>query len=290
MIPSPFSYAAPETLDEAVSILAGRDGDAKILAGGQSLLPLLKLRLADPGLLVDLRRIDALRGIQADDGGFQVGAMVTHAELGRAPDVTAAYPLIADAAADIGDPLVRNLGTFGGALAHADPTGDWPAVALALNARVHCSGIGGNREIPIDDFFTSMFTSALAPAEILVRVDLPEPGPGHTSAYKKASHPASGYSVAAVAVALDLAVDGTCDQARVALTAAGTTPCRARRSEELLEGRQLTGEVIGAAAASVTDGVDVLSDTYAPADYRAHLASVIAARAITAAVDRKLSA
>jgi carbon-monoxide dehydrogenase medium subunit len=283
MIPSSFDYRAADTVEEAAALLEEYGDAAKLLAGGQSLLPLLKLRFAAPGLVVDLGRLEELRRIQAN-GTVRVGAMVTHDQMGRSAVLAERFPLIADAAADIADPLVRNRGTFGGSLAHADPAGDWPAVALALGARIHATSRSGARDIPVDEFFTDVFTSALAGNEVLTHIDLPNPEPGARSAYVKIPNPASGYAVAGAAAVLTVDPSGICRSARVAVTGVASVPYRAAGTETALVGRELTPAVVRDAADAASAGIEPLSDVFAPGAYRQHLATVVTRRALLKAL------
>lgn len=287
MIPSTFAYAAPETLDDALSILAANEDDTKVMAGGQSLIPLLKLRLASPAVVMDISRLDDLREIEQTPSGFRIGALVTHEGLINDNTITRIWPIIEDAGEDLADPLVRNRGTFGGSLAHADPAGDWPAVALATDVVVHVRSLRGAREIPIKDFFTYLFTADIADDEILTHVDLAQPVPGTVTAYVKIAHPASGYAVAAAGVSLTIDAGGTCRAARVALTGVATTPLRSIGAEHALEGAVIDADAIRRAIEHAADGIDVMGDSYAPVEYRRHLIGVVTGRAIKRALDRR---
>jgi aerobic carbon-monoxide dehydrogenase medium subunit len=288
VIPSTFAYAAPDTLHEALSILAASDDDTKVMAGGQSLIPLLKLRLASPAVVMDISRIENLREIEETPTAFTIGALVTHERLINDNTITRMWPIITDAGEDLADPLVRNRGTFGGSLAHADPAGDWPAVALATDSVVHVQSLRGAREIPIKDFFTYLFTSDIADDEILTHIELSKPAPGTVSAYVKIAHPASGYAVAAAAVSLTVDAGGTCRAARVAVTGVATTPLRSAAAERALEGSVLDADAVRMAVERAADGIDVMGDTYAPVEYRRHLIGVVTGRAIQRALDRRL--
>ena len=287
MIPSSFAYAAPESLQDALSILASNADDTKVMAGGQSLIPLLKLRLASPAVVMDISRLDDLRRIEQTPSGFRIGALVTHEGLISDESVARSWSIVEDAGEDLADPLVRNRGTFGGSLAHADPAGDWPAVALATDAVVHVRSLRGAREIPISDLFTYLFTADIADDEILTHVELPKPAPGTVTAYVKIAHPASGYAVAAAAVSLTVDADGTCRSARVALTGVATTPLRSTGAERALEGAVLDADTVARAVEHAADGVDVMGDSYAPVEYRRHLIGVVTGRAIQRALDRR---
>jgi carbon-monoxide dehydrogenase medium subunit len=287
MYPAEFAYAAPASLAEAVRILQGGNGEAKLLAGGQSLIPLLKLRLAEPKALIDLRRIPELRGIREEGDEVVVGAMTTYFEALKSPLLARRVPLMVEAVREVGDMQVRARGTIGGSLAHADPAGDMPAVALALDARYTAVGPRGTRAIPSDRFFVDMLTTALRPDEVLTTIRLSaidQPRVG--SAYVKHAHPASGYAVFGVAANIGLDADGTCRWARVAITGAGAKATRATAVETALGGKRLTDEDLTQAATFAADGLDLMADTYASADYRAHLAQVLTRRALAKAVER----
>lgn len=286
MIPSAFAYSAPRTLDDALSRLAASD-DIKVMAGGQSLIPLLKLRLASPAVVLDITRIDDLREIEQTASGFKIGTLVTHERLIHDHAITGQWPIFEDAGEDLADPLVRNRGTFGGSLAHADPAGDWPAVALATDAVVQVRSVRGQREIAVKDLFVYLFTADIADDEILTHVEVPRPLPGTVSAYVKIAHPASGYAVAAAGVSLTIDAGGTCQAARVALTGVATSPLRSAAAERELEGRVLDADTVRLAVEHAADGIDVLGDSYAPAEYRKHLIGVATGRALERALARR---
>jgi len=287
VIPATFAYIAPESLDEAMAILAGSDEEMKIMAGGQSLIPLLKLRLAAPAVVMDISRLDNLHAIEDTPSAVKVGALVTHDYLINNEQVGQIWPIVHDAGEDLADPLIRNRGTFGGSLAHADPAGDWPAVALAVDAVVHVQSVRGAREIAIKDFFTYLFTADIADDEILTHVYLNKPPRGTVSAYVKIPHPASGYAVAAAGVSLTIEADGTCRNARVALTGVATTPLRSPGAERALDGRAIDADAIQTAVDHAADGIDVMGDTYAPVAYRRHLIGVVTRRAVQRAMARR---
>lgn len=279
MFPADFDYQAPKSLSEAVAVLTKNPDDTKALAGGQSLLPLMKLRLATPGMLIDLRNVPELRGIRSDGSGVIFGAMTTYWQAIDSPITQSKTPLIIQAVKQVGDPQVRARGTIGGSLAHADPAGDLPAVALALNATLHAVGPNGERDIAATNFFVDMLTTALQPGELLTWVrfegtDAPRTG----TAYVKHKHPASGYAVVGVAAVVTLDGGGAVQQARVAVTGAGTHAVRATSVEQALSGQPTTHAVT--ASAHAADGLDLLSDYYASADYRAHLTRTLTARAL----------
>lgn len=279
MIPASFGYVAARSVAGVVDLLAERGDEVKVLAGGQSLIPLLRLRLAAPEAVVDLRALDELRAVEDLGPVYRVGAMVTHRAFTESP-VADSWGVVRDAGRDLADPLVRNRGTFGGSLAHADPSGDWPAVALALGTTCRVRSSAGVREVGADDFFTGPFTTALAGDELLTHVDIPKPAPGTYSGYVKVPHPASGYPVAGAAVSITVE-DGICRAARLALTGVATTAVRAGAAEDYLVGKALTPETLAAAAALSASGIDVIGDSYAPEEYRRHLIEVVCRRVIS---------
>lgn len=284
MFPATFEYSAPTTLREAITLL-GQD-DVKALAGGQSLLPLMKLRLASPGALVDLRNIAELKGIRSDGSGVILGAMTTYFQAVDSPLVQQKTPLIVETLRQVGDPQVRARGTIGGSLAHADPAGDLPAAALALNGRMHLVGPQGERDVAARDFFVDMLTTALQPNELLAwarfeGTDTPRTG----VAYVKHRHPASGYAVVGVAAVVMLDDQGNCMEARVGITGAGSHAVRATAVEQALAGKPFAATVAEASAHAAT-GLDLLHDTYASADYRAHLTRVLTLRALNDAASK----
>lgn len=286
MIPASFDYLAPTSLDEALAALSDGGDDLKIMAGGQSLIPLLKLRLASPAVLLDLGRVPGLADVESTPSGLTIGAMVTHDRVMSDTTLTRSWPILADAGEDLADPLIRARGTFGGSLVHGDPAGDWPAVALALDAVLHLRSRRGSRDVAADEFFTFLFTTDVAEDEILTHVSLPAPTDGTVSAYVKIANPASGYAVAAAGVRLDLDPDGSCRRARIGLTGVSTTPVRSTGAEAALEGRVLDVATLGDAAAHAADGIDVGGDSYAPSSYRTHLIGVVVRRATEKALAR----
>jgi aerobic carbon-monoxide dehydrogenase medium subunit len=286
MIPAQFDYVAPSTLDEALSLLAEHADDAKILAGGHSLIPAMKLRLAQPAVLIDIGRVRDLSYINTEGDVIRVGALTTHHEIEASASLRDACPLLPECAASIGDVQVRNRGTIGGSLAHADPAADWPAAALALRAEMVAVSRQGERVISSDDFFVDMLTTALRTDEVLreIRIDSLKNRTGQ--AYTKFPHPASGFAVVGVAVAVTLDGDGKCQSAGVAITGVAAKAYRAAQVESALTGRALDEQTIAAAAAHATDGVDANGDIYASAEYRRHLATVYTHRAIVAAAEK----
>jgi carbon-monoxide dehydrogenase medium subunit len=283
MIPAQFEYAAPATLNEAVSLLS-QNSDAKALAGGHSLLPVMKLRLSSPPMLVDLRNIGELRGISAQGGGWRIGAMSTYVQIAT-NDSLKGYHALIEATTVIGDMQVRNRGTIGGSLAHADPAADLPAVMLALDATVNTAGPNGTRSIPIDEFFTGMLATALNEGEIITSVDLPALAANTGSNYAKFANPASGYALVGVAARVTLS-GGNAQNIRVALTGASDHAMRLSEVERALEGQALTAESIAAACANAGAGLDLMGDIHASAEYRAAMVGVYAKRALTRALER----
>lgn len=283
MIPAPFDYVTPATLDEAVGLLAQHRDEAKLLAGGHSLIPAMKLRLAQPALLIDIGRIKDLAYINEDSGQIRIGAMTTHYQLESSARLKEICPLLPECAASIGDVQVRNKGTIGGSLAHADPAADWPAAILALDAEMVAVSSQGERTIRAKDFFVDMLTTALEPNEILREIRLRQPQARTGQAYMKVPHPASGFAVVGVAVSLTRGDDGRCQSASVGITGAAAKAYRASGVENALTGSTLDEQAINAAAAHAAAGIDANADLYASADYRKHLAQVYTRRAIQAA-------
>ncbi|HSF25381.1 MAG TPA: xanthine dehydrogenase family protein subunit M [Blastocatellia bacterium] len=283
MIPSQFDYVAPATLDEAVSLLAQHSDEAKILAGGHSLIPAMKLRLATPQLLIDIGRIKDLAYIREEGSQIRIGAMTTHYQLESSDRLREICPLLPETAAQIGDVQVRNKGTIGGSLAHADPAADWPAAIVALGAELAVVGAGAERVIKADDFFVDMLTTALQPGEILREIRITASSVRFGQAYLKVPQPASGYAVVGVAVSLTRDASGLCQSAGVGVTGVASKAYRASAVENALVGSALDHQAITAAAARATDGVSINGDLYASADYRKHLAQLYTERAIEAA-------
>ncbi len=283
MIPSQFEYAAPATLNETLALLA-KNPEAKALAGGHSLLPVMKLRLSSPSMLVDLRNVAELRGVSANGGGWRIGAMTTHAQIASNANLKR-YQALIDATSNIGDAQVRNRGTIGGSLAHADPAADLPAVVLALEATINATGARGARSISIEQFFTGMLATALEEGEIITSVDLPALAASTSSAYAKLANPASGYAMVGVAARVTLS-GGAAQNVRVALTGAADHAMRLSGVESALEGKPLTAESIAAACENAGAGLDLMGDIHASAEYRAAMVGVYARRALTKALER----
>ena len=282
MIPAQFDYLAPTSVEEALAALAEHGDDAKILAGGQSLLPVLRMRLNAPEVVIDLGRIDSLRGIREDGDAIVIGAMTPHAVVGSDPLVAQHAALVAKAVEHLADAQIRHRGTFGGALAHADPAGDLGAPALALGAQFVIAGSGGTRTVAADDFFVDLFETAIGEDEILTEVRIPK-HTGWGAHYEKFVRVAHQWPIVAVAAAVRVEGDGTIAEARVGLTNMGSTPLRARAVEEALAGQPATDDAVRAAAARAAEGANPPSDLNGDADYRRHLATVLTRRAVLAA-------
>ena len=282
MIPAAFDYVRPSTLDDAVAALAAAGEDGKVLAGGQSLLPVLRMRLSHPSTLVDLGRINSLRGVRDDGDALVIGAMTTHDEVLRDPLVAQHAPLLAQAAATVGDPQVRHVGTLGGSLSHADPAADLPTVALTLDASLEVVGPSGSRTVPARDFFVDYFTTALAPDEMLTAVRVPKLGAGWTTHYEKFNRVAQAWAIVAVAAAVRRS-DGSVGEARVGLSNMGSTPLRASAVESALAGADASADAVRAASEHAAEGTHPPSDVSGGADYREHLARVLTRRAVLAA-------
>ena len=286
MVSSSFDYFAPTSVAEAADLLSQHGDGAKLLAGGHSLIPLMKLRLAQPQVLIDLGKIDSMAYIREEDGGLAIGAMTTYAQIESSDLVASRAPVLAEAAGTVADQQVRNMGTIGGSLAHADPAGDLPAVALALSARLITSSTAEHRTLSVDDFFVSLLTTALEPNEILSEIVIPALPAGTGTAYAKFANKASHYAIVGVAVVVTLDSDGVCQEARIGVTGAGPNASRAVEAENALRGNRLDDAAIRAAAARAGAGIDFQEDIHASGEYRAHLTSVYAERAIRQAAAR----
>ena len=285
MIPGMFDYFAPSTLEEATRLLEQHGPDAKLLAGGHSLIPLMKLRLAAPRVLVDLNGVPGLAGIEERDGQLRIGAMTRHAQLEASELISDRYPLIADAAAVIADPLVRNRGTIGGSLAHADPAGDLASVMTALRAELVVVGPGGERTVPIDDFLVGLFTTALEPNEVLTEIRVPSPNGGSGGAYEKLERKVGDFATVAIAVQLTVR-DGTCQEAGIALTSVGPTNLRARQAEDSLRGGSLDEQSLRAAADLAAQEAQPAADLRGSEAYKRDMVRVLTLRALRRALER----
>lgn len=286
MIPSTFDYHSPTSLSEALALLEQHGDEAKVLAGGQSLLPALKLRLSSVGHLVDLGRIHDLSYIKEDKGSLCVGARATHYDVESSALLKQKCPLLAECAANIGDVQVRNRGTIGGSLAHADPAADYPAAILALDAEIQVVSTTGSRVLKAEDFFVDMLTTALEPGEIVTEVRVAPLAAKTGGVYLKVPQPASGFAVVGVAAIVTLDAKGNCATVRVGVTGAAAKGVRAKATEAALMGKTPDAATIAQAATKAADGVDTLGDIFASAEYRAHLVQVYVKRALAKAVER----
>ncbi len=289
MFPASFEYHRAGTVPEALDLLARFGDDAKVLAGGHSLLPVMKLRFASPAHLVDITRIPGLSGITDDGTAIRIGAATRHADVAASSLVRSKVPMLAEAAGLIGDPLVRNMGTIGGSVAHADPAADLPAVMLATGATFVASGADGPRLINADDFFTDVFSTALRPDELLTEIRLPIGGAGQGGAYEKNPDPASGYAIVGIAAHLSVA-GGSILGARIGMTGLGPKAMHLTAAEEKLAGQAADGPTIEAAAAVAADGIVFIDDGKGSAAYKANLCRVFTRRALTRALARAVGA
>ena len=283
MIPQAFDYAAPKTLAEALALLV--EEDTKALAGGLSLIPLMKLRLAAPGKVVDLSRIPELKQIRENSGAIHIGALATHADIEASAIVRGKCPLLAETAAQIGDMQVRNAGTLGGSVAHNDPAADYPAALFALEARVKVASIGNPRTVPLNELLVDAMMTSLDPGELITEIIVPVEDSSTGTSYQKMKQPASGFAIVGVAARVKKS-NGAIDWARVGVTGLSGTGYRATAAEQLLEGAAGSADDIRKAAATVADTAEPNSDLHASADYRKHVATVYAARAVQAALER----
>ncbi len=286
MIPTAFDYVAATSVADATAFLAAHPDDSKVVAGGHSLIPLMKLRLAAPKYLLDISRIPGLRGIREVNGALEIGALTTHYDLESSPLVRERLPVLAETASIIGDVQVRNRGTFGGVLAHADPAADYPAVILALGAEITAVGPNGQRTLKSDGFFVDLLTTALAPTELITTVRVSIPGANTGAAYEKFPHPASRYAITGVAAVVTLGSDGKVSSAAIGVTGAGSKAIRATAAERGLVGRSLDAAALEAAGAAAAEAIDPIGDIHASEEYRRHLVRELTARALRAAAAR----
>jgi carbon-monoxide dehydrogenase medium subunit len=286
MYPAAFEYHAPTTVQAALGLLTQHKDDAKLLAGGHSLIPMMKLRLAQPKHLIDLRKVPGLSGIKEEGGALLIGAMTSHYQVESSALVKSKIPVLSEVGAIIGDPQVRNLGTIGGSVAHADPAADWPAAMIALGAEFVCEGPKGKRTVKVDGWFQGLMTTAVGEDEILVQIRVPILPAGSGAAYMKFPHPASRFAVVGVAAAVTLDAKGVCTKAGVGVTGAGTHAVRAKGVEAGLTGKTLDAATIEAAAQKAAEGVDVQADLQGSVEYKSHLCRVFARRALEAAAKR----
>jgi carbon-monoxide dehydrogenase medium subunit len=286
MIPASFDYHSPKTLAEAIGLLSKYREEAKVLSGGQSLLPLLKLRLGSAGHLVDIGRVPGLEGIEEKNGFLRIGGRVRESDLEHNEIVRRKFPILADTAAVIADPLVRNMATVGGNLAHGDPANDHPATMLALGATVVATGPKGERSIPIDEFFTGLFETALARDEILTEIRIPAPPPKSGGAYVKLERKVGDFATAGVAVQLTLGAGGEVARAGIGLTNAGLTPVRASAAEKFLQGKKPDDSAIAQAGRLAAEAADPNPDRRGSVEYKKEMARVLTARALKRATAR----
>lgn len=286
MIPGSFDYHAPRTVEETLPLLAEHRGDAKVLAGGQSLVPMMRFRLAEPSVLVDVNGVSALSGSEESGGQLRLGAMVRHAEVEHSELASRRYPLLAEAASLIADPLVRNLGTVGGSLVHADPAGDWGAVMLACDAELVARSRDGERTIAIDDFFLGPFTTSLEADELLVEVRIPRSGGRSGGAYEKLERKVGDFATVGVAAQVELDEDGACRSAGLGLTAVGPSSLRAEEAEDALVGGALEGDRVEEAARLAAEASRPTSDNRGSADYKRDMVRVLTERALRRATER----
>jgi len=285
-VPAAFDYHVAKSVDEAIALMQQYGDDAKFLAGGHSLLPTMKLRLAQPAHLIDLGRIQGLSYIREEDGAVAVGAMTTYVTLERSDVIQRYFALLPEGIAQIGDQQVRNRGTIGGSVAHSDPAADLPGVVLALKADILVQGANGIRTIKADDFFQDLFQTALEPGEVITEIRFAKPAAHTGSAYEKLPNKASHYAVVGCAAVVTLDTDGTCTSASVVITGASVKPTRASAVEAALVGKKLDVATIAAATSNAADGMEMVGDIHGSKEYRAQMAGVMAKRAVARAAER----
>jgi carbon-monoxide dehydrogenase medium subunit len=288
MIPAQFDYVRPASLDDALAILRDREGVAKLLSGGYSLIPLIKLRLAQPELLVDMRDLTGLDGIVETDDELRIGARATHRQIHDHP-VMARYPMMREVAAGIGDPQVRNWGTIGGSIAHADPASDWPAVMLARHAHIVCRDAARERSIPARDFFIDTFQTAIKPTEVLTEIRMSARAKGGGGAYKKLERKVGDFATVGVAVAVELDTSGRVDNVGIGVTGVSPSPYGAEEAEDVLEGQVPAEDLFQRAAAAAAAASQPTADVRGPIDYKRAMVAEMTVRAIRTAVERAMS-
>jgi aerobic carbon-monoxide dehydrogenase medium subunit len=286
LLPRSFEYVSPTTVDDAIALMGEYGEKAKVLAGGQSLIPIMKLRLASPQVVVDLNRIRDLSGIREEGDSVVIGSMTRHREIERSPTLRGLYPLLSDAASVLADPLVRNRGTVGGSLAHADPASDWGTTLLALGAELGVRGPKGNHTIPIDAFFKDSFTTALAPNELLTHIRMAKPAPHSGSAYTKLKRKTGDFATVAVAATLTLDAGSAARHVRVALGGVGPTPMRAARAERALEGKPPNESALAQAAHAAAEDARPADDLRGSVEYKKAMVEVYTHRALARALER----
>jgi len=285
-VPAAFDYHVAKSVDEAIALMQQYGDDAKFLAGGHSLLPTMKLRLAQPAHLIDLGRIQGLSYIREEDGAVAVGAMTTYVTIGNSDVIRQNFPILPEAISSIGDQQVRNRGTIGGSVAHSDPAADLPGVVLALKADILVQGANGIRTIKADDFFQDLFQTALEPGEVITEIRFARPAARTGSAYEKLPNKASHYAVVGCAAVVTLDTDGTCTSASAVITGASVKPTRASAVEAALVGKKLDAATIAAATSNAADGMELVGDIHGSKEYRAQMAGVMAKRAVARAAER----
>lgn len=286
MFPANFGYIAASSVADALQLLNQHGDEAKLLAGGHSLIPAMKLRLASPRILIDLGTVPGLAGMRVDGNTLAIGALTVHADVALSDLVRMHLPGLADAASVIGDVQVRNRGTIGGSVAHADPAADFPVILTALDAAFVLQSSSGARTVAADEFFVNFFTTAMQPNEILTEVRVPLPPPGTGTAYAKLAHPASGYVVVSAGAMVTRQRSGSCLSARIAIGGLGSGPIRAVATEMELQGKAVNLQNIAAASAKAAEKTDADGDIYASADYKRHMAAVLSRRALESALQR----
>jgi carbon-monoxide dehydrogenase medium subunit len=285
MIPGTFDYHAPQSFEDVIALLTQHGSDAKILAGGQSLIPAMRFRLASPAIIVDINRLAGLDYVRETNGYLAIGALTRESALEESALIAQGYPLLADAARVIADPLVRNRATIGGNIAHADPANDHPAVMLAYNAQIVARGAAGERVIPIDELFVGLFETTITSTELLTEIRIPRPQPGSGGAYIKIERKVGDYAISAVAVQLSIH-DGICTAARIALTNVSTVPMRSFGAEQALIGNPLTDAVLEAAGSAAANECDPSGDLRGTVEYKRDLTRIVTKRAIRKAAER----
>jgi len=286
MIPPAFEYLRPKSIPEAINLLQQHGDEAKLLSGGQSLIPMMKLRLARPGFLIDINSIAGLSYIKEEGGFLKIGGLTREAELEASPLVRSKYPLLMDTAAVIADPQVRNLATVGGNLAHGDPANDHPATMIAFGAQIVATGAKGERVIPVEDFFVSLFTTALKHDEILTEIRIPSPPAKSGGAYFKVERKVGDFATAAAAVQLTLDGGGVVQRVGIGLTNVGPTPIKARKAEDFLKGKKPDAATLAQAAQVASEQAQPGSDLRGPAEYKRGLVKELTKRALSRAVER----
>ena len=289
MIPGQLDYVRPGTLDEALRILTDREGEAKLLSGGYSLIPLIKLRLAQPALLVDIQEIAGLDGIVETDDHLVIGARATHRRIHEAPAIVARYPFLREVAGGIGDPQVRNWGTIGGSVAHADPASDWPAALLAANATIVCRGPGGTREVAARDFFLDTFQTAIEPTEVLTEIRIGRRIPGAGGAYTKLERRVGDFATAGVAAVLKLDADGSIRSAAIGVTGVSASPFASPGAEAALEGSRPSEESFREAGAAAAAESQPVADVRGHVEYKRAMVAELTVRSLRRATERALS-